>query len=77
MDRPEPQEEKKQNLLDEAKELRSDLLGILSIVRSPTVVAESGNKVPEPSIKLDQLKTIILDCKDIAASISKSLTLLV
>ena len=73
MDKPMQEE----NVMQEALGLRQALREVLEMAREPMPTTEGNLASPQSSLKLDNLKNTISECKGIVADISKGLRLLV
>jgi len=72
-----PVQEQK-SVISEAIDLRIALQDVLAMVTENTTLSnENKAAVPQSSLKLDNLRNTILDCKELTKSIGKSLRLLV
>jgi hypothetical protein len=67
------------SVLSEAIDLRMALQDILGMIRVSETTLSNENKVavPQSSLKLDNLRNTLLDCKELTSSIGKGLRLLV
>ena len=74
MDKPIQEE---QSIMQDALNLKQNLIEVLSLVREPMPTTESKLAVPQSSLKLDNLRNTILDCKEITDQIAKGLRLLI
>ena len=72
-----PMQEQK-SVISEVIDLKMALQEVLGMIREQNIdkLATTG-AVPQSSLKLDNLRTNLLDCKDITNQIAKGLRLLV
>ncbi len=71
--------QEQQSVLSEAVDLRMALQDILNMIRVSETTLSNENKIPVPqsSLKLDNLRNTLLDCKEITTQLAKGLRLLV
>ncbi len=69
-------EQERKSVINEALDLKSALMEVLSMAKEPQPSKEGSLAVPSSSLKLDNLRNTLLDCKEIANQIAMSLRLL-
>ena len=72
-----PMQEEK-SVISEVIDLKMALQDVLAMVTENTTLSnENKAAVPQSSLKLDNLRNTIIDCKELTKAIGKSLRLLV
>lgn len=69
--------EQQKSVISEAIDLKMALQDILGMITEPTALSNDKDMVvPQSNLKLDNLRTAILDCKEITKAIGRGLRLL-